>query len=204
MTSCGTSPMPGPGRSKARRSPVRGRSPHSHCFPARTASLRRSRASRTPPRVQRSRTSPVVASTRSRGTSRPSPCRCFGSTTRWVTARATGSTTTRLTSPQTPSVQLASAPIVNCVVSAMATFLVSWTLRCQHRPAPAGVGRCLRLKSQPAGWVRDLQGHYRLASREVSDRADGGRTRDRLVPGSRIQRDGETSETPVSRERTLA
>jgi len=115
--------------------------------------------------------------------SRPSPWRCFGSTTRWVTARATGSMTTRATSPQTASVQLASAPIVNCVVSAIATFLVVLVPMVPSLPAAAaaGIGRCLRLKSQPAGWVRDLHGHHRLASREVSDRADGGRTRDRLV-----------------------
>src|ERR1019366_4500702 len=32
----------------------------------------------------RSRISPVAASTRPRGTSRPMPCPCLGSTTRWV------------------------------------------------------------------------------------------------------------------------
>ena len=67
--------------------------------------------------VQRSRTSGDAASTRSTGTSRARPARCFGSTTRWVTALRTGSTTTRVNSPHTPSVQRASVPIVNCVVS---------------------------------------------------------------------------------------
>src|ERR1019366_3441224 len=42
---------------------------------------------------------------------------------RWVMARAIGSTTTRVTLPQAPSIQLASAPIVNGVVFAMATLL---------------------------------------------------------------------------------
>ena len=73
-------------------------------------------------RVQRILTWPDEASTRSRGTSRASPKRPFGSTTRWVTSRATGLTITRRTSPQSPSVQLASAPIVN-VVSATAILL---------------------------------------------------------------------------------
>src|SRR6204780_2967638 len=68
-------------------------------------------------------TSPPEASTRSTGTSLARSSRCFGSTTRWVTARATGSTTTRHTTPQAPSLQLTSAPIVNGVVSATAILL---------------------------------------------------------------------------------
>ncbi|MGA8681021.1 MAG: hypothetical protein ACLPTB_00695 [Acidimicrobiales bacterium] len=44
-----------------------------------------------------------------------------------MTTRATGSTTTRLTAPQTPSLQLASAPIVN-VVSDTITVLFAVTL----------------------------------------------------------------------------
>src|ERR1700689_691991 len=77
--------------------------------------------------VQRSRIWPAVASMRSSGTSRPGSRRCFGSTTRWVTASATGSTITRVTSPQAPSLQLASAPIVNCAVPAM-VFLFLFVL----------------------------------------------------------------------------
>ena len=69
--------------------------------------------------VQSSLTSAGAASTRRSGTSRPGPCRCGGSTTRSVTDRATGSTTTRVTLPQTPSLQLTSAPIVTSVASAM-------------------------------------------------------------------------------------
>ena len=44
------------------------------------------------------------------GTSGPGPCQCPGSTTRWVTVRATGFTTTRVTLPQAPSLQLTPAP----------------------------------------------------------------------------------------------
>ena len=66
--------------------------------------------------VHCSRTPGGAASARSIGTSRASPERSFGSTTRWVTVWATGSTTTRVSSPHTPSAQRASLPIVNCVV----------------------------------------------------------------------------------------
>ena len=59
--------------------------------------------------------SPAAASTRPSGTSRPWYWR--SSTTRWVTAGTAGSTTTRATSPQAPSVQLTSAPIVNCAAA---------------------------------------------------------------------------------------
>jgi hypothetical protein len=62
--------------------------------------------------------------------------RCFGSTTRCVTARATGSTTTWVTSPQMPSEQLATVPMVNCSVSGMrfasrsqsASGMVMWSI----------------------------------------------------------------------------
>src|SRR5580700_8806670 len=81
-------------------------------------------------RVHRILIVPVAASamsTRSSGTSRASPARPFGSTTRWVSDRATGSTITRRTSPQSPSVQLASAPIVNEV-----SVTVFSRRRCHH------------------------------------------------------------------------
>src|SRR5258708_10958594 len=67
--------------------------------------------------VQGSRISPVVASTTSSGTSRASPSRPSGSTTRWVAVRATGSTTTDLTSPRNPSLQRASLPITSVINS---------------------------------------------------------------------------------------
>src|ERR1035441_1188525 len=105
--------------------------------------------------VQRSLISPPVASTRSRGTSRPSPCRCFGSTTRCVTARATGSTITRITSPQAPSLQLASAPIVNGVVSAIC-----------HPPSPARTLPPL-LTGCAAPFRREAVSAARLSQREA-------------------------------------
>src|ERR1019366_6943596 len=72
--------------------------------------------------VQVSFTESAEASTRSSGTSRPRPTRCLGSTTRCVTSRVTGLTTTRISAPQSPSRQLTSTPIVNCVASAMVTL----------------------------------------------------------------------------------
>src|SRR3984885_10814338 len=55
------------------------------------------------------------------GTRCPSPCRCFRSTTRWVIERATGSTTTRLRSPHTPSLPATSLPMMYSV-----TVLICW------------------------------------------------------------------------------
>src|SRR3954447_26003354 len=108
--------------------------------------------------VQRRSSCSLVASTRSRGTSRPSPWRCFGSTTRWVTLRATGSTTTRSTSPQIPSLQLTSTPIVN-FVPAMATFPVPFDPTIPHLDRASGSRRLglsgrLRQDEQMSGkWV---------------------------------------------------
>src|SRR5215469_10703086 len=73
--------------------------------------------------VDRSMTPSAVASTRSMGTSRPLMCWWCGSTTIWVTAGATGSTTTRVTLPQAPSVQLTWAPIVTGSVPSMGVLL---------------------------------------------------------------------------------
>ena len=61
----------------------------------------------------------------------------FGSMTRWVTVRAAGSIIRRLTLPQTPSEQLASAPIVNPSASAIATVSSRATARAT-RPIPRG------------------------------------------------------------------
>src|SRR5215471_12156585 len=73
--------------------------------------------------VQFSRISPAVASARLTGTRRGSSCPRRGSTMRWVTACATGSTTTRLSLPYVPSVQLTSAPMVNCSVPGIGRLL---------------------------------------------------------------------------------
>src|ERR1700722_8344641 len=76
--------------------------------------------------VQRSRTSPPLSlPTRSSGTSRLGPCRTPVSTTRWVSALATGLTTTRLTLPTGPSLALTSVPIVNLAVSAITVLFLS-------------------------------------------------------------------------------
>src|SRR3984885_16383308 len=77
--------------------------------------------------VQLSRTSPPPPppTTRSSGTSRLGPCRKPGSTTRWVSALAMGSTTTRLTLPTAPSLQLTWAPIVNSAVPAITDLFLS-------------------------------------------------------------------------------
>src|SRR5215470_14224742 len=70
-----------------------------------------------------SRISPGAEPTSSRGTSRAGPCPRRGSTMRWVTRPAIGSTTTRASVPQGPSVQLTSAPIANRSSSGMGTLL---------------------------------------------------------------------------------
>src|SRR6202012_3230373 len=76
--------------------------------------------------VQRSRTSPPLSlPTRSSGTSRLGPCRRPVATTRWVSALATGLTTTRLTLPTGPSLALTSVPIVNSAVSAITVLFLS-------------------------------------------------------------------------------
>ena len=51
----------------------------------------------------------VEVSTSSIGTSRPANCPCFGSTPMWVSTMVSGLTIKRSTSPQTPSLQLASS-----------------------------------------------------------------------------------------------
>src|SRR5262249_12711665 len=53
----------------------------------------------------------------------PSRKRFVGSTTRWVRTRAAGSTTTRFSFPQIPSLHLTAAPIVYWVVSLIFALL---------------------------------------------------------------------------------
>src|SRR5690349_19615458 len=103
--------------------------------------------------VQRSWISPSVASARSSGTSRPSPLRPAGSTTRWVSSRVTGLMTTRVTSPQAPSAHLTAAPIMNgvCVI---ATFLAC-------RDPRADPGNPILTYLTPDGIVR-VQRQHRL------------------------------------------
>jgi DNA-binding CsgD family transcriptional regulator len=95
-------------------------------------------------------------------------------TTRWVIVRATGSTTTRLTCPQGPSVQLASAPIVNGVASAMAILLASWTLA-RTRPELRATGETSRPRT-PEAWdqltPQELQ-IAQLAAEGLSNREIG-------------------------------
>jgi len=66
-----------------------------------------------------------------------------------VTSRATGSTTTRLSVPQAPSVHRTPAPIVNCPVPAISTLLALGNRAHRHDetllPVPA---------SQPRGGAR--------------------------------------------------
>src|SRR5579859_6587181 len=75
------------------------------------------------------------------GTRRPSPCRCLGSTTRCVTTLDSGSTTTRLTVPAGPSLQVASAPIVNDMACAMATPIVVFAAPPLVEQSPQAYGR---------------------------------------------------------------
>src|SRR5215469_11860758 len=75
--------------------------------------------------VHRSLTSPGEASTSRTGTSLLSTCWWCGSTTMWVTAGTTGSTTTRSTVPAGPSVQVAWAPIATGSVPSMGVLLGS-------------------------------------------------------------------------------
>src|ERR1019366_6208053 len=83
-------------------------------------------------------------------------CSCFGWTTRCVTARATGSTTTRAISPQAPSVQLAAVPIeyhVSAIVASSSPPTLGGSARPQQRhspPAPAHPENQTRPPEEPA------------------------------------------------------
>src|ERR1700733_7086659 len=77
------------------------------------------------------------------GTRCPSPRRCLRSTTRWVIERATGSTTTRLRSPHTPSLAATSLPMMYCVTVVICgpfvlLVVLLWTRTHpgQHYPLP--------------------------------------------------------------------
>jgi len=109
-TSC---PCSRPGRSRARRAPVPGRSLRSLPFREEACLFGMVELVETPPWCSGVR---FHRNWRRRGREDKSaePLPVLGLDTRWVTAFATGSTTTRLTSPQIPSLQLASTPIVNC------------------------------------------------------------------------------------------
>jgi hypothetical protein len=97
---------------------------------------------------------------------------CLDSTTRCVTAWATGSTTTRVTSPHDPSLQLTLAPISIATVLAMITFLdasVSGAVPRARRLS--GDARLIRrsliraaMGQRPAGRLGGSEGNWGIAS----------------------------------------
>ena len=138
--------MPAPLRSPSLRPPRAG-----------NVSPRRLRVRRTLPRCTAGRFPPPSRRPDRSGPTYQGPCRCLGSTTRWVRARATGSMTTRRMSPQTPSRHVTSSPMVYSDIAltltthAICRRLVSFaqtsgltTRRCTRRSA----GRASRRPAQ--------------------------------------------------------